>query len=84
MTAASLVLAANTSFADFPRLASSTRGRFHAAAVYEARAPAGLQQRNLRWRPLPSASVIFQANVDKMIPLYALGVFISFTMSQTG
>jgi hypothetical protein len=28
--------------------------------------------------------VIFQASVTKLIPLYAIGVFLSFTLSQTG
>ena len=28
--------------------------------------------------------VLFQANVTRMIPLYAIGVFLSFTLSQTG
>ena len=28
--------------------------------------------------------IIFQASVTRLIPLYAIGVFLSFTLSQTG
>ena len=81
-----LVLAANTSFADFPRLAS-----FHADDAFM---PKQLTKRGHRLvfsngiialavgRAIPV--VIFQADVTKLIPLYAIGVFTSFTLSQTG
>src|SRR3954469_5554295 len=81
-----LVLAANTSFADFPRLASfhaddhfmpkqlTKRGHrlvFSNGIVLLATAAAGLV-------------VLFQADVTHLIPLYAIGVFTSFTLSQAG
>ncbi len=81
-----LVLAANTSFADFPRLASfhaddhfmpkqlTKRGHrlvFSNGIVLLASAAAGLV-------------VLFQADVTHLIPLYAIGVFTSFTLSQAG
>jgi amino acid transporter len=81
-----LILAANTSFADFPRLAS-----FHAGDAFM---PRQLTKRGHRLVfsngiiALAAAAsvviVIFGASVTKMIPLYALGVFTSFTLSQTG
>jgi hypothetical protein len=81
-----LVLAANTSFADFPRLAS-----FHA---HDAFMPRQLTKRGHKLVfssgiiGLAGAAslviVIFRASVSSMIPLYALGVFTSFTLSQTG
>jgi hypothetical protein len=81
-----LVLAANTSFADFPRLAS-----FHA---HDAFMPRQLTKRGHKLVfssgiiGLAAAAslviVIFRASVSSMIPLYALGVFTSFTLSQTG
>jgi amino acid transporter len=81
-----LVLAANTSFADFPRLAS-----FHAGDAFM---PRQLTKRGHRLVfsngivALAAAAsliiVLFAASVTKMIPLYALGVFTSFTLSQTG
>ncbi|PZS24215.1 MAG: DNA-binding protein [Acidimicrobiales bacterium] len=81
-----LVLAANTSFADFPRLAS-----FHAGDNFM---PRQLTKRGHRLvfsngiLSLAAASifliVITQAKVDRLIPLYAIGVFTSFTLSQAG
>ena len=81
-----LILAANTSFADFPRLAS-----FHA---HDAFMPRQLTKRGHKLVfssgiiGLAAAAsliiVLFRASVSSMIPLYALGVFISFTLSQSG
>ncbi len=81
-----LVLAANTSFADFPRLAS-----FHADDAFM---PKQLTKRGHRLVfsngiiALAIAGsipvVIFQADVTHLIPLYAIGVFTSFTLSQAG
>ncbi len=85
-TAAILVLAANTSYADFPRL-----GSFIAADGY---LPKQLTQRGYRLvysngiMLLTAAAilllVVFGGNTTRLIPLYALGVFASFTMSQSG
>jgi amino acid transporter len=81
-----LVLAANTSFADFPRLAS-----FHAGDNFM---PRQLTKRGHRLvfsngivaLALASAVLVLAtgAKVDRLIPLYAIGVFTSFTMSQSG
>ncbi len=81
-----LVLAANTSFADFPRLAS-----FHAEDNFM---PRQLTKRGHRLVFsngiifLTAASigvlVVTNAKVDRLIPLYAIGVFTSFTLSQAG
>jgi amino acid transporter len=81
-----LVLAANTSFADFPRLAS-----FHAGDNFM---PKQLTKRGHRLVfsngiiALAAAAVVLlfatEAKVDRLIPLYAIGVFTSFTMSQAG
>ncbi|MGZ6952508.1 MAG: APC family permease [Acidimicrobiia bacterium] len=81
-----LVLAANTSFADFPRLAS-----FHADDAFM---PKQLTKRGHRLvfsngiilLSVAAAGlvVLFQADVTHLIPLYAIGVFTSFTLSQAG
>ena len=81
-----LVLAANTSFADFPRLAS-----FHAGDNFM---PRQLTKRGHRLvfsngiiaLALTSTLlvVVTGAKVDRLIPLYAIGVFTSFTLSQAG
>ena len=81
-----LVLAANTSFADFPRLAS-----FHAGDNFMPR------QFTIRGHRLVfSNGIIFLAGaaivtllatggeVSRLIPLYAIGVFTSFTLSRRG
>jgi amino acid transporter len=81
-----LVLAANTSFADFPRLANFQAGdRF---------LPKQLTKRGHRLVfsngivALATAAIalviVTGAKVDRLIPLYAIGVFTSFTMSQAG
>ncbi len=81
-----LVLAANTSYADFPRLAS-----FLAADRF---LPRQLQRYGDRLvfsngivvlAALAAVLVIvFKASVTRLIPLYAIGVFTSFTFSQAG
>src|SRR5207302_3703186 len=85
-TALILILAANTSFADFPRLAS-----FHAGDNFM---PRQLTKRGHRLVfsngiiALAVAStvlvIVADAKVDNLIPLYAIGVFTSFTLSQAG
>jgi hypothetical protein len=85
-TALILILAANTSYADFPRLGSIlARDRFlpHQFTFRGDR----LAFSNGILVLGVAASVLlvaFQANVDKLIPLYAFGVFVSFTLSQSG
>jgi hypothetical protein len=85
-TMAILVMAANTSFADFPRLAN-----FHATDHFM---PHQLVKRGHRL--VFSNGIIFLAisailmvvvtgaEVNRLIPLYAIGVFTSFTCSQAG
>ena len=81
-----LIMAANTSFADFPRLGA-------------LQANDGFLPRQLTYRGsrlvfsygiaalagFASLLIIaFQAETTALIPLYAIGVFLSFTISQTG
>ncbi len=81
-----LILAANTSFADFPRLAN-----FQAADHFMP------HQLTVRGHRLVFSNgvvglavaatvlvVAFGADVSRLIPLYAIGVFTSFTLSQAG
>jgi amino acid transporter len=85
-TALILVLAANTSFADFPRLASLlARDRF------VPRQFASLGERLVFSNGILVLAgfaalliVIFGGETHALIPLYAVGVFISFTLSQAG
>ena len=81
-----LILAANTAFADFPRL-----GSFLARDGF---LPRGFQFRGDRLAFTAGivslallASIlllVFQGSVERLIPLYAVGVFTSFTLSQAG
>jgi hypothetical protein len=85
-TAAILILAANTSFADFPRLASLL-----AADRFLPRQLASRGDRLVFSNGIVILSllacvliVVFKGEEQAMLPLYALGVFISFTLSQAG
>jgi len=85
-TAMILILAANTAFADFPRLASLL-----ARDGYMPRQLSSLGDRlafsnGIILLGVASALliVLFNANVHSLIPLYAVGVFTSFTLSQSG
>ncbi|RMD78128.1 MAG: amino acid permease, partial [Chloroflexi bacterium] len=85
-TALILVLAANTAFADFPRLASFlARDRF-LPRQFASRGDRLVFSNGILVLGLFSALlvVIFQANEIAMLPLYAVGVFTSFTLSQSG
>jgi amino acid transporter len=81
-----LILAANTAFAGFPRLSAML-------------AQDGFMPRQLTYRgsrlvysygivALAGMAcvliIVFQASVTRLIPLYAIGVFLSFTLAQSG
>jgi len=81
-----LILAANTAYAGFPRLSAML-------------ASDGFMPRQLTYRgsrlvysygivALAAVAsiliIIFQASVTRLIPLYAIGVFLSFTLAQAG
>jgi amino acid transporter len=85
-TALILALAANTSFADFPRLSS-----FLARDGYLPRQFAFRGERLAFTTGIVALSLMaigllyfFEASVSGLIPLYTLGVFIAFTLSQSG
>ena len=85
-TAAVLVLAANTSYADFPRL-SSILARDNYLPKQFANLGDRLVFSNGIWILGVFAALLivkFNGSVDKLIPLYAIGVFLAFTLSQSG
>jgi amino acid transporter len=85
-TALILVLAANTSFADFPRLASIlARDRF-LPRLFQFRGDRLAFTSGIISLALLAIVllVVFNGSVDQLIPLYAIGVFASFTLSQAG
>lgn len=81
-----LILAANTAFAGFPRLS--------ALLAADGYMPRQLTYRGSRLvysygiAALAAAAsvliIVFQASVTRLIPLYAIGVFLSFTLAQAG
>ncbi|MCU0490486.1 MAG: APC family permease [Chloroflexaceae bacterium] len=85
-TALILVLAANTAYADFPRLASFlSRDRF-LPRQFSSRGDRLVFSNGILALGVFSALLVifFQANEIALLPLYAVGVFISFTLSQSG
>jgi amino acid transporter len=85
-TALILALAANTSFADFPRLSY-----FLARDGFMPHQFAFRGERLAFTTGIAALSalaivllIVFQASVTALIPLYTLGVFVAFTLSQTG
>ena len=85
-TALILLMAANTSYADFPRLAALQAG--------DGFLPRQLTFRGGRlvfsWGIVTLAAlasllvIVMDARTTALIPLYAIGVCLSFTISQTG
>ncbi len=85
-TALILLLAANTSYADFPRLGSIlARDRF-LPHQFTFRGDRLAFSNGIIVLGAAAAMllVVFDADVDNLIPLYAFGVFVSFTLSQSG
>ncbi len=81
-----LVLAANTSFADFPRLASFEAGDYFMPKQLTKRGHRLVYSNGIIFLAVAAAVLVIVtgAKVSRLIPLYAIGVFASFTMSQAG
>ena len=85
-TAAILVLAANTAFADFPRLSSLlARDRF-LPRQFANRGDRLVFSNGIVILAVFSGLLVifFGGDTSRLIPLYAVGVFLSFTLSQSG
>ena len=85
-TALLLVLAANTAFADFPRLGSIlARDRF-LPRVFQFRGDRLAFSSGIVVLAVLAAALIvaFGGSVTELIPLYTIGVFVAFTLSQAG
>jgi len=85
-TALILVLAANTSFADFPRLASLlARDRF-VPRQFATRGDKLVFSNGIIILAVFAGVLVvaFGGDTSRLIPLYAVGVFLSFTLSQVG
>ena len=85
-TFAILVLAANTAFADFPRLASILARDGYMPRQFAARGDRLAFSNGIIALALFAAVLIwtFHGDTSALIPLYAIGVFVCFTLSQAG
>jgi hypothetical protein len=81
-----LIVAANTGFADFPRLASFQAGDSFLPRQLTKRGHKLVYSNGII--ALAGAAIflviVTGATVNRLIPLYAIGVFTSFTLSQSG
>ncbi|MGE4232907.1 MAG: APC family permease [Bacteriovoracia bacterium] len=86
MTMGILILAANTSYADFPRLASLLAKDRYLPRQLTNQGDRLVFSNGIVMLSLLSALLIilFKASTHALIPLYAVGVFLSFTLSQFG
>ena len=81
-----LIMAANTAFADFPRLSALAANDGFLPRQFTYRGSRLVYSRGIVALAVIASIliVIFQASVSRLIPLYAIGVFLSFTLSQGG
>ena len=81
-----LIMAANTAFADFPRLGALAAGDRFLPRQLTFRGSRLVYSNGIVTLAVIASLliIVFQARVDLLIPLYAIGVFLSFTLSQTG
>lgn len=85
-TFAVLVLAANTAFADFPRLAGILANDRFMPRQLAARGDRLAFSNGIVALALIAVLlvVLFHGDTNALVPLYAIGVFVCFTLSQAG
>jgi len=85
-TAGILVLAANTAYADFPRLSSIIARDRYLPRQFMNRGDRLVFSNGVVFLAVAAAGLIiaFGGVTTALIPLYAIGVFTSFTLSQSG
>ena len=85
-TFALLVLAANTAFADFPRLAGILANDRFMPRQFSARGDRLAFSNGIITLAVIAILlvVLFGGNTNALVPLYAIGVFVCFTLSQAG
>jgi amino acid transporter len=81
-----LIMAANTSFADFPRLASFQAGDNFLPRQLTKRGHRLVYSNGVITLAVGAIVLLLitGAQVSRLIPLYAIGVFLGFTLSQSG
>ncbi|HMG44957.1 MAG TPA: APC family permease [Acidimicrobiales bacterium] len=85
-TAAILILSANTAFADFPRLSAVIASDGYMPRQLATRGDRLAFSNGIIVLTLASIGLLvaFDAQVSALVPLFAVGLFTSFTLSQAG
>ena len=81
-----LSLSANTAFADFPRLTRAVAHDDFLPHLFALRGRRLLYSAGVYWLVFLTAGllILFRGVTDRLIPLYAIGAFLAFTLSQAG
>jgi len=81
-----LALSANTAFADFPRLTRAIAGDNYMPHIFLLRGRRLLYSWGIYVLVFLTAALLiaFRGVTDRLIPLYAIGAFLAFTLSQAG
>jgi amino acid transporter len=85
-TASILILSANTAFADFPRLSAVIASDRFLPRQLASRGDRLAFSNGIIVLALASGALLvaFDADVTSLVPLFAVGLFMSFTLSQAG
>jgi len=83
---AALSFSANTAFADFPRMARAIAGKDYLPHVFLLKGRRLLFSHGIYALTGFTALILilFNGVTDRLIPLYAIGAFLAFTLSQSG
>ena len=81
-----LSLSANTAFADFPRLARAIAGNGYLPHAFVLRGRRLVFAQGVYALAILTGTllIVFRGVTDRLIPLYAVGAFTAFTLSQAG
>jgi amino acid transporter len=81
-----LALSANTAFADFPRLCRAIASNGYLPDSFSLRGRRLVYSRGIYVLAILAGSllILFRGVTDRLIPLYAVGAFLAFTLSQAG
>src|ERR1700761_2248996 len=81
-----LSLSANTAFADFPRLTRAVSSNDYLPHLFAIRGRRLLYSAGVYGLIFLTGSllILFRGVTDRLIPLYAIGAFLAFTLSQAG
>jgi hypothetical protein len=81
-----LSLSANTAFADFPRLTRAVASNDFLPHLFTLRGRRLLYSAGVYWLVFLTGGllILFGGVTDRLIPLYAIGAFLAFTLSQAG